>query len=141
MEGIKKNLCEDRKDIDLMIAKLANSNDIQSYKNNVMKSIEENNKRIFGSNKSDKKTNLLLTRTNYLKEFEKIEKFINNEELIKDNDSLNDKLYLQLLSYLTLLLSFEDLYLKNNDNYRNLQLQSKIIKIIKKFVLNKIGKD
>ena len=141
MEGRKKTLYEDKKDIDLMIAKLANSNDIQSYKNNVMKSIEENNKRIFGSNKSDKKTNLLLTRTNYLKEFEKIEKFINNEELIKDNDSLNDKLYLQLLSYLTLLLSFEDLYINNNDKYRNLQLQSKIIKIIKKFVLNKIGKD
>ena len=48
---------------------------------------------------------------------------------------------MQLLSYLNLLLSFEDLYLNNNDKYRNLQLQSKIIKIIKKFVLNKIGKD
>ena len=141
MEGIKKNLCEDRKDIDLMIAKLANLNDVQSYKNNVMKSIEEDNKRILGSNKNDKKTILLLTRTYYLKEFEKIEKVVNNEELINANNSLTDKLYMQLLSYLNLLLNFEELNLNNKDKYRNLQLQSKIIKIIKKFVLNKIGKE
>ena len=141
MEGEKKTLLEDKKDINLMIAKLANSNDIQSYKNKIMKSIEENNKRIFSSNKKDKKSYLLLTRTYYLKEFEKIDKIIQNEELINENNVLTDELYLQLLSYLNLLLSFEDLYINDDDNYRSLQLQSKIINIIKKFVLKKIGKD
>jgi hypothetical protein len=82
-----------------------------------------------------------LTRTYYLKEFEKIDKIIQNEELINENNVLTDELYLQLLSYLNLLLSFEDLYINDDDNYRSLQLQSKIINIIKKFVLKKIGKD
>jgi hypothetical protein len=141
MEGEKKTLLEEKKDIELMMAKLANSNDIQSYKNKIMKSIEENNKRIFGTNKKDKKSYLLLTRTYYLKEFEKIDKIIQNEELINENNVLTDELYLQLLSYLNLLLSFEDLYINDDDNYRSLQLQSKIINIIKKFVLKKIGKD
>ena len=141
MEGEKKTLLEEKKDIDLMMAKLANSKDIQSYKNKIMKSIEESNKRIFGTNKKDKKSYLLLTRTYYLKEFEKIDKIIQNEELINENNVLTDELYLQLLSYLNLLLSFEDLYINDDDNYRSLQLQSKIINIIKKFVLKKIGKD
>ena len=141
MEGEKKTLLEEKKDIDLMMAKLANSKDIQSYKNKIMKSIEESNKRIFGPNKKDKKSYLLLTRTYYLKEFEKIDKIIQNEELINENNVLTDELYLQLLSYLNLLLSFEDLYINDDDNYRSLQLQSKIINIIKKFVLKKIGKD
>ena len=141
MEGEKKTLLEEKKEIDLMMAKLANSKDIQSYKNKIMKSIEESNKRIFGTNKKDKKSYLLLTRTYYLKEFEKIDKIIQNEELINENNVLTDELYLQLLSYLNLLLSFEDLYINDDDNYRSLQLQSKIINIIKKFVLKKIGKD
>ena len=141
MEGEKKTLLEEKKDIDLMMAKLANSKDIQSYKNKIMKSIEESNKRIFGTNKKDKKSYLLLTRTYYLKEFEKIDKIIQNEELINENNVLTDELYLQLLSYLNLLLSFEDLYINDDDNYRSLQLQSKIINIIKKYVLKKIGKD
>jgi len=44
------------KDINSMIEKLANSNDIQSYKNQIIKWIEDNNKRILVSFEKDKKT-------------------------------------------------------------------------------------
>ena len=122
--------------ISSLINKLANSNDIESYKNRIMKYIEENNKRIFISFKNDKKSSLLLTRTYYLNEFNKIEQFINNEEIL-NNNLTNDK-FLQLLSYLNILLKFEDYYINKLDFFRSLQLQSKIINIIKKHFVNKI---
>ena len=122
--------------ISSLINKLENSNDIESYKNRIMKYIEENNKRIFISFKNDKKSSLLLTRTYYLNEFNKIEQFINNEEIL-NNNLTNDK-FLQLLSYLNILLKFEDYYINKLDFFRSLQLQSKIINIIKKHFVNKI---
>ena len=122
-----------------LINKLANSNDIQSYKNKFLKYIEDNNKTIFGSIKNDNKTSFLLTRTYYLNEFDKIEKIINNEDLVGKNYSITNDLYLQLLSYLNILLCFEDFYVYKTDLYRSLQLQSKIINIIKSYIINKIG--
>ena len=124
-------------DISSLINKLAETNDIESYKNRIMKYIEENNKRILVSIKNDKKTFLLLKRTYYLNEFNKIENEINNEELL-NNDNLTNEKYLKLLSFLNLLLNFEDCYINKKDAFRSLQLQSKIIKIIKKHLKDNI---
>ena len=141
MERPINNLDEKNQNIKTLIDKLANNYDIQSYKNKLINSIEENNKRIFNSNKIDQKSYLLMTRTYYLQEFEKIEKTINSEGLLNNNINLTKEKYIQLLSYFNLLLYFEDFYINKYDIYRSLQIQSKIINIIKTYLISKIGKD
>ena len=54
----------------------------------------------------------------HLNEFHKIENVINSEELLNQKYNLSEQKYLQLLSYLNILFSFEDLYVckeKNGD--------------------------
>ncbi len=132
----KKNITDKKSYINSLFTKITNSNDIQSYKNKVMKNIEENNNRILISLNKDKKTKLLLTRTYYLNEFEKIEKIINNELL---NQNITYDKYLLLLSCLNVLFNFEDLYINKLDVFKSLKLESKIISIIKKYIINKLG--
>ena len=132
----KKNITDKKSYINSLFTKITNSNDIQSYKNKVMKNIEENNNRILISLNKDKKTKLLLTRTYYLNVFEKIEKIINNELL---NQNITYDKYLLLLSCLNVLFNFEDLYINKLDVFKSLKLESKIISIIKKYIINKLG--
>ena len=141
MENSTSNLHEQNTKIKALLDKLANNYDIQSYKNKLMNFIEENNKRIFNNNKIDQKAYLLMTRTYYLQEFEKIDNFINNENLISQNNNLTNQNYIKLLSYLNALLNLEDIYINKNDCLRSLQIQSKIINIIKRYLINKIDKD
>ena len=122
-----------------LINRLLKSNDIGYYKNKIKKYMEDNYKFIFGTIKNDRKTYILLTRTFYLNEFDKIEKNINSDELIKTNNNLSNEKYIELLSYLYLLISFEDLYVYKKDILRSLLLQSKIINIIKNYFINKIS--
>ena len=140
MEEIKTIASDKNIDINSLILKLANSNYIKAYKIKTMKYIEENMKRILGSIKidKDKKTSFLLMRTYYLNEIDKIEKDINNDELSIQNCKLNSQQYLKLLSYLNVLLSFESLYIYKIDQLKSLQLQSKIVKIIKNYFIHKI---
>ena len=140
MEKSKNIFDEKNQNINSMINKLSNSNEIQSYKNKIMKFIEENNNKILVSINNDKKDYLLLSRTYYLNEIDKIEKIINNEERINPNFNLTNEKYLQFLSYFNVLLSFENSYITKDDNFRSLKLQSKIIDIIKKYIINKVGK-
>ena len=132
----KKNITDKKSYINSLFTKITNSNDIQSYKNKVMKNIEENNNRMLISLNKDKKTKLLLTRTYYLNVFEKIEKIINNELL---NQNITYDKYLLLLSCLNVLFNFEDLYINKLDVFTSLKLESKIISIIKKYIINKLG--
>ena len=132
----KKNITDKKSYINSLFTKITNSNDIQSYKNKVMKNIEENYNRILISLNKDKKTKLLLTRTYYLNVFEKIEKIINNELL---NQNITYDKYLLLLSCLNVLFNFEDLYINKLDVFTSLKLESKIISIIKKYIINKLG--
>ena len=141
MENSTSNLHEQNTKIKALLDKLANNYDIQSYKNKLMNFIEENNKRIFNNNKIDQKAYLLMTRTYYLQEFEKIDNFINNENLISQNNNLTNQNYIKLLSYLNDLLNLEDIYINKNDCLRSLQIQSKIINIIKMYLIYKIDKD
>ena len=138
MEELKTTDCDKNFDINSLIHKLANSNDIKAYKSKTMKYIEENMKTILGSIKNDKKTYYLLMRTYYLNEIDKIEKDINNDELLNNNCKLTSEQYLKLLSFINVLLSFEDLYIYKIDQLKSLQLQSKIIKILKNNFINKI---
>jgi hypothetical protein len=135
---VKKNN-DNNLNIKSLMDKLSKSNDIQTYKNKIFEFIENNNNRLLVSIKNDKKTYLLLTRTYYTNEFDKIEKIINNEDLLNKNTTLTKDVYLKLLSYLNLLLNFEDFYVSKTDYFRSLQLQSKIISIIKKFLINELG--
>ena len=131
------NPTEKNQDINLMINKLANSNDIQSYKNTIIKWIEENNKRIFVSLEKDRKTYLLMTRTNYLNIFDIIEKYINSIELLEPNSKLSNEKYLKLISFFNILVKFEEVYINKFDKFRSLQLQIKIINILKMYFINK----
>ena len=139
MENKQINLDDNNAKINSMISKLANAKDIELFKNKIKNFIEENNNRIFISIKNDKKDFLLLRRTFYLNIFDKIEKIINNEEIMNPNFNLQYDKYLRFLSYFNLLLDLEDLYINKVDIFRSLQLQSKIINIIKKYFINKIG--
>ena len=132
------NPIEKNQDINLMINKLANSNDIQSYKNTIIKWIEENNKRILVSLEKDRKTYLLMTRTNYLNIFDIIEKYINSIELLEPNSKLSNEKYLKLISFFNILVKFEEVYINKFDKFRSLQLQIKIINILKMYFKNKI---
>ena len=140
MENSINNFSEQNQSIKALIDKLANNYDIQSYKNKVINFIQENNKLMFNSNKIDQKSYLLMTRTYYLKEFEKIENIINNEDLLNKNINLTKEKYIQLLSYLNLLLYFEEMYINKYDIYKGLQIQLKIVKIIKDYLICKLGK-
>ena len=131
------NPTEKNQDINLMINKLANSNDIQSYKNTIIKWIEENNKRILVSLEKDRKTYLLMTRTNYLNIFDIIEKYINSIELLEPNSKLSNEKYLKLISFFNILVKFEEVYINKFDKFRSLQLQIKIINILKMYFINK----
>ena len=128
-------LSNDKKpSINELLKKLANSNDIQSYKNKIVNCIEENKKKILGLNNVDRKYYLLLTRTYYLNELEKMEQIVNIEEMAHKKGDLTQDNYLNLLSYLNILIYFEDLYIFKNDNLRGLKLQAKIIEILKNYL-------
>ena len=99
-----------------------------------MNCIEENKKKILGLNNVDRKYYLLLTRTYYLNELEKIEQIVNIEEMAHKKGDLTQDNYLNLLSYLNILIYFEDLYIFKNDNLRGLKLQAKIIEILKNYL-------
>ena len=140
MEDSKNIDCEDdKKDINSLIQKLAQSKDIQSYGNNIMKNIEENIKGISDQIKNDKKTYNLLIRTYYLNEIDKIEKDLNNNnEQFNNNAKLTNETYLKLLSYLNALFNLENLYISKIDAFNSLKLQNRIINIIKTNFINKI---
>ena len=139
MENKKIILDNSKVKINSLISKLANEKDIKLFKSKIKNYIEENNNRISISINNDKKDFLLLRRTFYLNIFDKIEQIINNEELINPNFNLQYEEYLKFLSYLNLLSDLENLYINKIDCFRSLKLQSKIITILKKYFINKIG--
>ena len=101
MKDSKNIDCEDdKKDLNSLIKKLAQSKDIQSYENSIMKNIKGNLKGISDQINNDKKTLILLIRTYYLNEIDKIENDINNNEQFNNSVKLTNETYLKLLSYL-----------------------------------------
>jgi hypothetical protein len=88
---------------------------------------------------TDKKTFLLFKRTYYMRELEKTENFINSEKFMDKRLNLTNDEFSRLLSEFNNLLKLQNLYINFEDLFRSLQLQNKIINILKVYIINKIG--
>ena len=88
---------------------------------------------------TDKKTFLLFKRTFYMRELEKTENFINSEKFMDKGLNLTYDEFSRLLAEFNNLLKLQNLYINFEDLFRSLQLQNKIINILKVYIINKIG--
>ena len=88
---------------------------------------------------TDKKTFLLFKRTYYMRELEKTENFINSEKFMDKGLNLTYDEFSRLLAEFNNLLKLQKLYINFEDLFRSLQLQNKIINILKVYIINKIG--
>jgi len=88
---------------------------------------------------TDKKTFLLFKRTYYIRELEKTENFINSEKFMDKRLNLTYDEFSRLLAEFNNLLKLQNLYINFEDLFRSLQLQNKIINILKVYIINKIG--
>ena len=88
---------------------------------------------------TDKKTFLLFKRTYYMRELEKTENFINSEKFMDKRLNLTYDEFSRLLTEFNNLLKLQNLYINFEDLFRSLQLQNKIINILKVYIINKIG--
>ena len=88
---------------------------------------------------TDKKTFLLFKRTYYMRELEKTENFINSEKFMDKRLNLTYEEFIRLLAEFNNLLKLQNLYINFEDLFRSLQLQNKIINILKVYIINKIG--
>ena len=89
---------------------------------------------------TDKKTFLLFKRTFYMRELEKTENFINSEKFMDKRLNLTYDEFSRLLAEFNNLLKLQNLYINFEDLFRSLQLQNKIINILKVYIINKILK-
>ena len=87
---------------------------------------------------NDKKYFLLLKRTYYLRELDKTEKFINSEKFNEKKLNLTGDEFRRLVDEFNNLLNLQNLYMSFDDLFKSLQLQDKIIKILKIYITNKI---
>ena len=87
---------------------------------------------------TDKKFFLLLKRTYYMKELEKTEKFINSERFSETELNLTNEEFQRLVEEFNNLLNLQNLYISFEDLLKSLQLQNKIINILKIYITNKI---
>ena len=87
---------------------------------------------------TDKKFFLLLKRTYYMKELEKAEKFINSERFSETKLNLTNEEFQSLVEEFNNLLNLQNLYISFEDLLKSLQLQNKIINILKIYITNKI---
>lgn len=107
----------------------------------IMKLIEDYkakqvNMKMFPNIKNDNKTYLLLTKTYYLNVFNSIEKYLESK---KSNGNLTKNEYLLLISYFYKLSSIKEIFIFNEDYIRSLQLQKKIIEMMKKYIINQLN--
>ena len=146
MEEKKNTLPNIYDSIVTKIDKISNINDFQEIIKKIklidkpeQKTVLFNYSEYFPTIKNDNKTHLLLIRTFYLKEFEKIELFINNEEFSNKNYKLNNEEYQKLIYSFNILLNLQKIYINNEDYAKSLHLQNKIINILKNYIVYKMG--
>ena len=136
MQNSKINFDKTNLNFSYLINKLANSYDFEFSKVEELKNIEENNNRAFVLNQNDKKMDLLLKRTYYLNEFDKINNLIDNaKKLLERKNDLSKEKYAHLIFLLNILYKLENLTIITKDVYKSLQLQKKIIEIMKNFLM------
>ena len=87
---------------------------------------------------TDKKSFLLLKRTYYLKELKKTETLLNNEKFVGEKFNLTNDEFKRLVSEFNNLINLQNLLVCSEDLLKSLQLQNKIIKILKIFIINQI---
>ena len=87
---------------------------------------------------TDKKIFLLLKRTYYMRELDKTEKFVNSERFKEKQIDLTNDEFKRLVSEFNNLLNLQKLYINFEDLFKSLQLQNKIINILKIYIINKI---
>ena len=87
---------------------------------------------------TDKKTFLLLQRTYYLQELKKTETLINNEKFKEEKFNLTNDEFKRLVSEFNNLLNLQNSWICVEDLLKSLQLQNKIINILKIFIINQI---
>ena len=87
---------------------------------------------------TDKKTFLLLQRTYYLQKLKKTETLINNEKYLEEKFNLTNDEYKRLISEFNNLLNLQNSWVCVEDLLKSLQLQNKIINILKIFIINQI---
>ena len=86
----------------------------------------------------DKKTFLLLQRTYYLQKLKKTETLINNEKYLEEKFNLTNDEFKRLVSEFNNLLNLQNSWVCVEDLLKSLQLQNKIINILKIFIINQI---
>ena len=86
----------------------------------------------------DKKTFLLLQRTYYLQKLKKTETLINNEKYLEEKFNLTNDEFKRLISEFNNLLNLQNSWVCVEDLLKSLQLQNKIINILKIFIINQI---
>ena len=87
---------------------------------------------------TDKKFFLLLKRTYYMQELAKTENFVNSERFSEKNINLTNEEFQRLVEEFNNLLNLQNLYISFEDLFKGLQLQNKIINILKIYITNKI---
>ena len=87
---------------------------------------------------TDKKTFLLLQRTYYLQKLKKTETLINNEKYLEEKFNLTNDEFKRLISEFNNLLNLQNSWVCVEDLLKSLQLQNKIINILKIFIINQI---
>ena len=73
-----------------------------------------------------------------MKELEKAEKFINSERFSETKLNLTNEEFQRLVEEFNNLLNLQNLYISFEDLLKSLQLQNKIINILKIYITNKI---
>ena len=73
-----------------------------------------------------------------MKELEKAEKFINSERFSETKLNLTNEEFQRLVEEFNNLLNLQNLYISFEDLFKSLQLQNKIINILKIYITNKI---
>ena len=86
---------------------------------------------------TDKKTFLLLQRTYYLQKLKKTETLINNEKYLEEKFNLTNDEFKRLISEFNNLLNLQNSWVCVEDLLKSLQLQNKIINILKIYIYNK----
>ena len=87
---------------------------------------------------TDKKAFLLLQRTYYLQKLKKTETLINNEKYLEEKFNLTNDEFKRLISEFNNLLNLQNSWVCVEDLLKSLQLQNKIINILKIFIINQI---
>ena len=86
----------------------------------------------------EKKMLLIIKRTYYMNEMDKIEHYLNSVENIKNLNLIKNE-QKKLIYCFNKLSNYEKIYINLEDYYKSLNIQKRIINILKKYIINTLG--